>query len=545
MKLPRGLLGNGALLRAQLSFGAAFVAEWSFMVAIGLVAFADGGAFAVGVVGMLRLVPAALLGPAIAAYADRMPRERVLIASSAVRGVATLAIAPILLVDGPITAVYILAVLSTIAFTPFRASHSALLPSLCKSPDELTTVNVVRGGFDSLSVILGPLLAALLVEVSEVAAVFVFAGVSGLVSAALLLRLAYERMPVAAPEKRHLVAEVHEGLRAVAASPGVGLVVGFTVLQTAVRGAFTVFVVVIAIDLLNGTESSVGVLQGAVGLGALLGSGLCTMLVGSRAMTRWLGVAIVLWGAPLAVIGALPYYVVALVAAAVIGIGNAMVDVTAFTLVARMSPDAVMARVFGVLESLIALSVGLGALIAPILIELFGIEGALFAVGAVTPVACVVWWHQLTAIDHMVAVRTDEIGLLREVPMLRPLPVPVLEHLALRLDRHQLRAGETLFAAGDSGDSFYIVASGVVRVLDNGAEVRKMGTGQGFGEIALLGDTTRTMTVQAVDDAKLVGIQRAHFLPAIRSFGDATSAAQAARSSYLADAPGQAPPDLD
>ena len=115
------------------------------------------------------------------------------------------------------------------------------------------------------------------------------------------------------------------------------------------------FVVVVAIDLLGRGESEVGVLQGAVGIGALVGSAACTLLVGSRAMTRWLAVAVVLWGVPLAVIGVVPEYAVALAAAAVVGVGNAMVDVTAFTLVARMVPDAVLARVFGLLESLGAL----------------------------------------------------------------------------------------------------------------------------------------------------------------------------------------------
>ena len=52
-----GFLSNGAMLRALLSFGAAFTAEWAFTVAIGLVAFADGGTVAVGLVGLLRLVP--------------------------------------------------------------------------------------------------------------------------------------------------------------------------------------------------------------------------------------------------------------------------------------------------------------------------------------------------------------------------------------------------------------------------------------------------------------------------------------------------------
>ena len=63
------------------------------------------------------------------------------------------------------------------------------------------------------------------------------------------------------------------------------------------------------------------------------------------------------------------------------------------------------------------------------------------AVGAVAPVVCLLWWRRLTAIDRSVAVRTDDILLLRRVPMLRPLPVPVIEQLARGARRTALRAG--------------------------------------------------------------------------------------------------------
>ena len=538
VKVGGVLVGNRALLRAQLSFGAAFTAEWSFSVAIGLVAFAHGGATAVGVVGLSRLVPAALLAPVISVYADRLPRERVLFASSAVRGVATLAAALVLAADGPVVVVYALAVTSTIAFTPYRASHSALVPSLCRSPDELTSVNVVRGALDSLSVILGPLVAALLLAVWNISAVFVFAGVCALISAALVARLSYEHIPHPGARRRHIWAEIHDGLTVVASNSGVRVVVGFVVLQAAIRGAFGVFVVVVAINVLHGDQSSVGLLQGAVGIGALLCSIACTLLVGSRAMTRWLGVAIVLWGAPIALIGLAPNHVVALLAAAVIGIGNALVDVTAFTLIARMVPNVVLARVFGVLESAGALAVGIGFIVAPLLIGLFGTKGALVTVGAVAPVVCLIWWRRLTTIDASVAVRTDDIMLLRKIAMLRPLPVPVIEQLAHGVQRTELRPGDAVFEAGDIGDCFYVVARGSVNVLDGDTLVRTMEHGQGFGEIALLGDTTRTMTVRAVDDVELYGISRSDFLTAITSTRDARAEAEAAKSAYVAHAPG-------
>lgn len=538
MNVLAGLRGNKALQRSLLSFGFAFTAEWAFTVAIGLVAFADGGAVAVGLLGLIRLLPAALLAPAITAYADRIPRERVLFASSTVRAVAALAAAPVLAAGGPVAVVYALAVVSTVAFTPYRASHSALMPSLCRTPDELTSVNVARGALDSVSVIVGPLVAALLVAVADLAAVFAFAGACALVSAGLVARLTYERIPLPATGRRDLAAEVRAGLVAISANSGVGVVVGLVVLQAAIRGAFTVFVIVVGIDLLEGTPSSVGILQGAVGIGALAGSILCTLLVGSRAMTRWLGVAVVLWGAPLAIVGLWPYYVIALLAAGVIGVGNALVDVAAFTLIARMTPNAVLARVFGILESLGALAVGLGALVAPLLIWLAGTRPALVMVGAVAPLVCLLWWRRLSAIDRSVAARTDDIALLRQVAFLRPLPVPVVEQLAHGIRRTHVRPGEVVFNAGDVGDSFYVVVDGTVDVLDQGRLVRTMVAGEGFGEIALMGNTTRTMTVRAVDAVELYGISSADFLSAVTSISDARSAAEATRSAHLAHAPG-------
>ena len=529
---------NPALVRALLSFGAAYTAEWAFTVAISLVAYADGGAVAVGLVGVLRLLPSALLAPVVATYADRVPRERVLFASSAVRGIATVVAAPVLLADGPTWVVYALAVVSTIAFTPFRASHSALMPLLCRTPEELTSINVARGLLDSFSVVAGPLVAAALVEVSGVASVFLFAGVCGIASALLVLGLRYERVPPSAAQRPSLLGEIREGMRAVSDNDGVPVVFGFVVLQAAIRGAFSVFVVVVAIDLLGRGQSDVGVLQGAVGVGALLGSVVCTLLVGSHAMTRWLTIAVVLWGLPLALMGLAHAYAVALLAAGVIGIGNALVDVTAFTLLARMVPDAVLARVFGVLESLGALGAGVGALVAPLLVETVGADAALVVIGAIAPVACLLWWRRVTTIDGSIAVRTEVITVLRRVPMLRPLPVPAIELLAQNAQTVELNSGQTLFRAGDSGDQFYVVVDGTVEVLDGGAHVRAMGPGEGFGEIALLGSTTRTMTVRATETTRLYGICAADFLPAVTSISEARSAAEGARSAHLRNAPG-------
>ena len=179
---------NPNLRRAQLSFLGAWTAEWAFTVALGVVAYADGGALAVGLVGLLRMVPSAVLAPLLSPFADRGRRERVLVVVSAARGVATGAAALTVALAGPTLVVYALAVLSTIAATLFRPAHSALLPTLCRTGHELTSANVVRGMLDSVATLVGPLLAAVLLAVADVSVVFaVAAGAS--IWAALLLSL--------------------------------------------------------------------------------------------------------------------------------------------------------------------------------------------------------------------------------------------------------------------------------------------------------------------------------------------------------------------
>src|SRR5690349_1336579 len=91
---------NPGLLRARLSFGFAWTAEAAFTVALGAVAFVDGGAEAVGLVAFAR-IPAALFTPVGTAFADRFPRDRVLIWSCLMRAAATGAAAAVLLAGGP------------------------------------------------------------------------------------------------------------------------------------------------------------------------------------------------------------------------------------------------------------------------------------------------------------------------------------------------------------------------------------------------------------------------------------------------------------
>src|SRR5438552_13019450 len=64
--------------RVELAWGAAIGAEWAHFVALGVYAYEQGGASAVGLAGLVRLLPAAAVAPFAASLGDRFRRERFL-----------------------------------------------------------------------------------------------------------------------------------------------------------------------------------------------------------------------------------------------------------------------------------------------------------------------------------------------------------------------------------------------------------------------------------------------------------------------------------
>lgn len=510
---------NPNLRRAQLSFLGAWTAEWAFTVALGIVAYRDGGATALGLVGLLRMVPSAILAPLLSPIADRGRRERVLVLVSIVRGVATGAAAVVVAVAGPPVVIYAFAVLSTIAATLYRPAHSALLPSLCRTGYELASANMVRGLLDSAATLVGPLLAAVLLQFTGVDVVFAVAAASSFWAAALLVRLRYEAPPrPPAPMRSNLAKEAVEGIRAVARNRDLTLILGLAAAQALTRGALTVLSVVVAIEMLGTGESGVGALMTAVGVGAVLGSLAASLLVGTGRLGAWFAVGVGLWGLPLTLVGLVPQESTALGLLAFVGVGNALIDLAGFTLIGRMAPDDVLARVFGVLESLVAVFIGIGAIVASSMVEWFGVQTALVAIGLVCPVLAVASWRRLRTLDRSVDVLDVEIGLLQRVPMFRTLPLPAVEQLARGLDPVTVAAGQVVFTQGDVGDRYYLIESGEADVVGDGRVVATLGPGDGFGEIALLRRTRRTATVVARSELRLRALGSDRFLPVILGY---------------------------
>jgi MFS family permease len=510
-------LRNPDLRRVQLSFAAAWTSEWALTVAVSVIAYRDGGAVLVGIIAALRTAIPALVAPFLSTLADRMRRDRVLFSSGLIRAAATAIAALLLAARGPMAATYALIVVAGCAFIVVRAANTALVPLLCRSPLELTSAMASRGLLDATSTLTGPLLAALLLGVSTPAVVVAVVALLSGMSSAVLPGLTYEAPARAATTSslKRLVADAAEGFVALRRYGDAALLIGLGLVQTFVRGCLTVFLVVLAFTVLHTGQAGVGVLTAAIGAGATVGSLAAFSFVSGRWLAVIQGIGVALWGLPLAASSAVTSGLAVLLLMSVIGIGNALVDVGIFTMLSRLVPEGLLGRLFGTFESLIALTVALGALVTPLAIAHLGVRAALLLLGLIAPAAVALATPRLRRIDRSIGRRDEEIAVLRRVNMLQPLPLPVIENLAAHVGRVHIAADADVFRQGDFGDFLYVIEHGSADVIGDGRFIRQLDPGDCFGEVALLNDTPRTATVHAHTELDLYTLGRGEFLVAV------------------------------
>jgi predicted acylesterase/phospholipase RssA/CRP-like cAMP-binding protein len=116
----------------------------------------------------------------------------------------------------------------------------------------------------------------------------------------------------------------------------------------------------------------------------------------------------------------------------------------------------------------------------------------------------------------------DKVPYLLKAPLFQAIDPAALQDLLPYLDWVFLSGGETLFRAGDEGDSLYAVLTGRLRILAErgaGAQeiIREVAQGESVGELALLTGKPRSATVRAIRDTELVRFSRAGFEEAIKS----------------------------
>ena len=513
----REAMSNEGIRRLEASWALGIAADLGLVVVLLVVVYQREGVVAAGILGAVRMVPAVLSGMLASASLERFRGERVLLAIGLIRAITAALCAVDILLDGDVLFLFALAAVAAAAGAPVRPTQATLMPAIARSPSELVAANMAWSTGEGLGSMIGPFITGLLVAGGRPELGALVASAMFLASAIFVARLRFEQARDATGGAGSEAGGIRlrEGLAALRRRPVVGWTMLSVFSQVMTRAVLGPLTVVAAIELLLMGEAGVGLLNAALGFGGLVGAVFAVTLTRTDALIRTQAAALSYWGAPIAVIGLLPFPEVALAAMVVIGVANAVFDVAIFTTFQRGTSNTERAPVFSVFEGIVGLGSLTGSLLAPVLLAAFGTRGALGVTGAVLPIVALVVYARIGRADKISVVHEPTLQLLREVPAFGELPLTAFERLATGLEPLTFAAGETVMREGEPGDRFIVVQSGEVEVSANGQPMHRLGRGAGLGEISLLRRSPRTATVTALTEVHAYAIPGSCFVAAV------------------------------
>ncbi len=332
----------------------------------------------------VRIVPEVALGSLGGVLADRMDRRVLMVGSDAVRAAAMAALAVAAVLSAPVVLAPVLAAVCTAAGSAYPQCVVAVLPRLA-TDEQLPAANAARVSLTYICVVAGPLGGAVLLLIGPPAVAFAVNGLTFLIGALVISALprdALRRPSRAAGEPRVRVwAELAEGWAALRSVPAGLPILGANVVASAVYGAMTVLLVLLADRLGLGT-AGYGYLLAAAGLGGVLATGIANRAAASRRSRAVLAGALVAVGLPLALLAFDAPLPAVVVPVAVFGAGSVVTEVVGDTTLQRTLDPAVFARAYGLVVPASVAGIVVGALLAPVIVSVLGgVSGALAVIG--------------------------------------------------------------------------------------------------------------------------------------------------------------------
>jgi CRP/FNR family transcriptional regulator, cyclic AMP receptor protein len=107
------------------------------------------------------------------------------------------------------------------------------------------------------------------------------------------------------------------------------------------------------------------------------------------------------------------------------------------------------------------------------------------------------------------------IELLKRVPLFQGLDAKQLAMLSRNFSERTFKAGTPIVSEGSGGVGFFVIEDGEAVVSVGGEERRRLGSGDYFGEVALIDEGARTATIEAKTDVHAHGLTPWQFRPLV------------------------------
>jgi predicted MFS family arabinose efflux permease len=188
-------LGTADLRRIQTAWALTSFALWAYSVILAVYAYEQGGATAVALAALVRMVPAGLAAPVAGLVIDRGSRRDVLLVTDVARAFALAGTAVTVAAGAPLAVVLVLGAVFTVLQTAHNPAQVALFPVLATTPRQIAASNAVANSVDSAGILAGSLLGGVLVAATSPESAFAVTAGLFVVAAWPLARVSRDAVP--------------------------------------------------------------------------------------------------------------------------------------------------------------------------------------------------------------------------------------------------------------------------------------------------------------------------------------------------------------
>lgn len=326
-----------------------------------------GSPVALGLSVICFTLPSLFCLPFAGVVADKNMKKRVLVVSNIVNGINMLMIGLLILGSGSLALLYIFIIISSVASSFFSPAVSAAIPLLV-GKNMLPKANSLSQITVQLVNILGPALAGILLAITDMWLIFVMSGTAFLASMLFLTNIRI-RSVESTEASGSFFQQFREGLAHVLSSRKLlFLILAGGVIINFFLAPITVYITVIANQILEIGPQGLGMYQSSISIGALIGGLLIfANLVKDKLKLAIFGLSIE--GVALLLAGLLPGYVSMIVFFLLLGLGVSFASIGITTLFQTIVPENKMGRVMSLLSTMSACTVPLGTMVGSVVIN--------------------------------------------------------------------------------------------------------------------------------------------------------------------------------
>jgi len=398
MEFPHGLraLNHDEFRRFYFSQFAAQIGSWMQNVAQAwLVLQLTNSPFKLGLLATLQFSPVLLFSIVSGAVADRLPKRPLLVVTQTTLACQGLLLA-LLVTTGHVEYwhVAVLGLFLGFANVADQPARQSFVMELVGRADVSSAVALNSAGFN-LARIIGPAIAGVVIGRFGVGPTFLVNGLGFVAVIVTLLRMKTQGRPASGP-RASIFEEIAEGVRYAAGTPRLRLAIGLVFVVSLCVFNFSVYVPLLAKNVLGLGAEGFGFLMASLGVGAVGGA----LTVGARAVrhpsVRSMLASGVLALSMLLALGATRRIELAVPLLFFTGYWGIMLMASCNTSIQLQAPDALRGRVMSIYTWVSGGVFPIGAFIVGTISQWWGVSVAFVwngTLGLAAVAALALWWH--------------------------------------------------------------------------------------------------------------------------------------------------------